>query len=563
MANSGWCYNRQSREPICEMSYAIRDMPLAICHTRYAIRYLPFAIRDSPMNTPSAAPTTRHLVTSTGIVMFFFVLSRALGLVREIVIASQFGTSAQLDAYLAAFRIPDLLFNLVAGGALASAFIPPFTALLTQGDARGGWRLASQVMNLVFVSVAVLCIVAALFAEPLVRLTVGIGFTPEQQALTASLMRLMLITPAVFAVSGIVMGILNAYNEFLLPAAAPAMYNLAIIGGALLLASTLGVYGLAIGVVGGAFLHLFIQVPGLLKRRMEYTARLGAHDAGVRHVVKLVLPRTVGIAAVQLNFLVNAMLASTLAAGSLAALNYAFLLILLPIGVIAQSIATVLFPLFSRLSAHGDMAGLRRAFSTGFRVTLFLTLPASVGLMLLARPIIQLLFQRNAFTAESTEMTVTALQFFALGLFAHAGLETITRAFYAMHDTATPVRIGVASVALNIFLSLALLGPLAQGGLALANSIATILEMFVLLYLLRPRLRGVEGRTLARSAVKMLLGALVMGITIVAYSSTPLAGTPFLLLLGGIVLGGGAYVLTMFLLRSHEIVLALNLVRRS
>jgi len=515
------------------------------------------------MNTPSAAPTTRHLVTSTGIVMFFFVLSRALGLVREIVIASQFGTSAQLDAYLAAFRIPDLLFNLVAGGALASAFIPPFTALLTQGDARGGWRLASQVMNLVFVSVAVLCIAAALFAEPLVRLTVGIGFTPEQQALTASLMRLMLITPAVFAVSGIVMGILNAYNEFLLPAAAPAMYNLAIIGGALLLAPTLGVYGLAIGVVGGAFLHLFIQVPGLLKRRMEYTARLGAHDAGVRHVVKLVLPRTVGIAAVQLNFLVNTMLASTLAAGSLAALNYAFLLILLPIGVIAQSIATVLFPLFSRLSAHGDMAGLRRAFSTGFRVTLFLTLPASVGLMLLARPIIQLLFQRNAFTAESTEMTVTALQFFALGLFAHAGLETITRAFYAMHDTATPVRIGVASVALNIFLSLALLGPLAQGGLALANSIATILEMFVLLYLLRPRLRGVEGRTLARSAVKMLLGALVMGITIVAYSSTPLAGTPFLLLLGGIVLGGGAYVLTMFLLRSHEIVLALNLVRRS
>lgn len=515
------------------------------------------------MNTPSAAPTARYLVTSTGIVMFFFVLSRVLGLLREIVIASQFGTSAQLDAYLAAFRIPDLLFTLVAGGALASAFIPPFAALLTKGDVHGGWRLATQVMNLVFVIVAALCLVAAILAEPIVRLTVGIGFTPEQQALTASLMRLMLVTPAVFAVSGIVMGVLNAYNEFLLPAAAPATYNLAIIGGALVLAPTLGVYGLAIGVVVGAFLHLFIQVPGLIRRRIEYTARLGIHDAGVRKVVRLVLPRTVGIAAVQLNFLVNTMLASTLVAGSLAALNYAFLLILLPIGVIAQSIATVLFPMFSRLFAHDDVAGLRRAFSTGFRVTMFLTLPATIGLMLLARPIVELLFQRNAFTAESTGMTVTALQLFAVGLFAHAGLETITRAFYAMHDTATPVRIGIASVALNILLSLVLLEPLKQGGLALANSIATILEMFVLLYLLRPRLHGVDGRTLARSAVKMLVGAFVMSIAIVLYSSTPLAGTPFLLLLGGIVLGGGAYLVTMLMLRSDEIGLAVSLARRS
>lgn len=207
----------------------------------------------SRMKATPAAPTARRLVASTGIVMSFFVLSRALGLAREIAISYQFGTSAQLDAYVAAFRIPDLLFNLVAGGALASAFIPPFSKLLTDGDVRGSWRLASQVINLVFVIVAALCILAAMFAEPLVRATVGYGFAPAQQVLTTSLMRLMLLTPAVFAVSGIVMGILNAHNEFLLPAAAPVLYNLSIIAGALFLAPRLGIYGLAFGVVLGAF----------------------------------------------------------------------------------------------------------------------------------------------------------------------------------------------------------------------------------------------------------------------------------------------------------------------
>lgn len=505
--------------------------------------------------------TTRHLITSTGIVMFFFVVSRALGLVREIAISYQFGTSASLDAYIAAFRIPDLLFNLVAGGALASALIPPFTKLLNDGDVKASWRLATQVINLVFVVVAALCVLAALFAESLVRVSVGVGFDAMQQQLTASLMRLMLVTPAVFAVSGIVMGILNAHQEFLLPAAAPVMYNLSIIAGALVLAPTFGVYGLAIGVVAGAFLHLLIQLPWLIKHRIEYTPHLGIHDEGVRHVVQLVLPRTLGIAAVQFNFLVNTILASTLAAGSLAALNYAFLLILLPIGVIAQSIATVLFPMFSRLFAADDVDGLRRAFSTGFRVTLFLTVPATIGLMLLARPIIQILLQRGAFTEQSTNMTLVALEFFAVGLFAHAGLETITRAFYAMHDTATPVRIGIASVAVNVVLSLILIGPLVQGGLALANSIATTLEMVTLLFLLRPRLKGVDGKRILVSGLKMSAGAAVMALAITLCGFAPFAQNSLLLLGSGILIGGGAYFVTMFLLKSDEIGLAMSMIK--
>lgn len=503
----------------------------------------------------------RRLVQATGIVMVFFVLSRALGLAREIIVSDLFGTSPQLDAYLAAFRIPDLLFNLVAGGALASAFIPPFSALLAADDTRGSWRLATQVINLVFVVIAGLCILAALFAEPLIAATVGVGFDPARQQLTASLMRLMLITPAVFAVSGIVMGILNAHHEFLLPAAAPALYNLAIIGGALFLAPTLGVYGLAVGVVVGAILHLLIQVPWLAQRKIEYTPSLGLRDAGVRQVVQLVIPRTAGIAAVQLNFLVNTILASTLPEGRLAALNYAWLLILLPIGVIAQSIATVLFPTFSRLSAMQDLTGLHRAFSTGFRVTLFLTIPASVGLFLLRTQVIMLIFQHGAFTPDSTQQTAAALQFFALGLFAHAGLETITRAFYAMQDTATPVKIGIASVVINIALSLILLQPLAQGGLALANSVATSLEMLVLLFLLRPRLEGIEGRALILSLGKMVIGAAIMGGAILAWINMTAGANLWIVTLPAMLIGGLVYFVVMVILRSEEIRLAVRLAR--
>lgn len=508
------------------------------------------------MQTVSQASSLGRLVRATGTVMLFFVLSRALGLAREIAIGYQFGTSAPLDAYVAAFRIPDLLFNLVAGGALASAFIPPYTARLAANDVRASWRLASQVINLVFVVMALLCLAAALAAEPLVGATVGVGFTLAQKRLTADLMRIMLLTPTIFAISGIVMAILNAHQEFLLPAIAPVVYNLGIIGGALLLAPTFGVYGLAWGVVAGAWLHLLIQVPWLMRRPLEYAPQLGLRDPGVQEVVRLMLPRTLGIAAVQINFLVNTILASTLPAGGLAALNYAWLLILLPIGVIAQSIATVLFPTFSRLYALNDVGGLRRAFSVGFRVTLFLTIPATVGLYLLRMQVIEILLQRGAFDARSTAQTALALQFFAIGLFAHAGLETLTRAFYALHDTATPVRVGVAAVGLNIALSLVLFKPLAQGGLALANSLATMMEMLALLYWLRPRLGGMDGGTIARSVAKMVLGAVVMGVAIQVWLALSVGQNEWLVILGGMALGAVAYLATMVVLQSPEAGLA-------
>lgn len=505
---------------------------------------------------------SRRLVQAATLVMFLFVTSRLLGLIRDIVITRQFGTSREYEAYLAAFRIPDLIFNIVASGALGSAFIPVFSSLISRENSHRAWRLASNVINLVLVLTTAMGVLAAIFAPQIVSSTVAVGFAPGAQVLTANLMRLMLLTPIVFGVSGIVSGILNSHHHFILPAVAPVMYNLGIICGALFLAPmpSFGVYGLALGVVAGAILHLAVQIPWLIRARMPYSMGLGLSDGAVRSVIRLMLPRTIGIAAVQINFLVNTVLASTLPEGRLAALSIAFALILLPEGVIAQSIATVLFPTFSQLEARGERTALRDAFSTSFRVILFLTIPASVGLILLRFPIIQLLYQRGEFTVDSTAQTAFALQFYAVALFAHSGLEILTRAFYALHDTATPVKVGAASIGLNIILSLILLGPLAQGGLALANSLATTLEMLTLLFLLRSRLGGIDGTRLMTSVVKIILASTAMGLAIIFVMQNTPDAHAWIIAAAGVSIGLAVFFGTAMLLKSEEIVLAWRLV---
>ena len=458
-----------------------------------------------------------RIVRAAGLVMALFVVSRALGLFREMVISHQFGTGGDLDAYLAAFRLPDILFQIVAGGALASAFIPTFAGYLAQEDETGAWRLASAIVNLVLILTAALAALAALLAPWLVSAVITPGFDPPRQILTATLMRLMLVTPVVFGVSGVVMGILNTRQYFLLPALAPILYNLGIIGGAVVLAPTRGVEGLALGVVGGALAHLLIQVPGLYRHGMRYVPILGLHDPGVREVGRLMLPRMLGLGAVQLNFLVNTILASGLAAGSLAALNYAWLLMLLPQGVFAQAVATAAFPTFSTQAARGQQAEMRSTLAATMRAVLYLAVPAAVGLLVLREPLVQLLFERGEFTTASTQMVAWALALYALGLPAHCLVEIVVRAFYALHDTKTPVAIGVAAMGLNIGLSLALIAAFEaldwspHGGLALSNSLATTLEMAVLLEIIRRRLGGLEGRRIAGSLARIGVSAAMMG----------------------------------------------------
>jgi putative peptidoglycan lipid II flippase len=492
---------------------------------------------------PEDAADKAQIARAAGLVMGLFIVSRALGLLREMVISHQFGTGGDLDAYLAAFRLPDILFQIVAGGALASAFIPTFSAYLAQGKNRLGLRMASAVINLVLLVTAGLGALAVLLAPWLVRTVIAPGFDAEQQALTVHLMRLMLITPVLFGVSGIVMGILNAHQHFLLPALAPTIYNLGIIAGAVFLAPTQGVRGLAVGVVAGALGHLLVQVPGLVRYNFRWTATLGLHDPGVHEVGRLMLPRMAGLAAVQINFLVNTLLASGLVEGSLAALNYAWLLMLLPQGIFAQSVATAAFPTFSAQVARGQHAEMRSTLTATLRAVLYVSVPAAVGLVVLSQPLVQLVFERGAFTETSTQMVAWALALYALGLPAHSVVEVVVRAFYALHDTMTPVAVGIGAMALNVALSLgflsvfAALGWVRHGGLALSNSLATTVEMAVLLVLLRRRLGGMESRRLLGSLARIGLASAAMGAAAVVAVQL-LAGSSIWLSCGLAVMAG-------------------------
>lgn len=511
---------------------------------------------------------SRGVAHAAMIVMFFFVLSRVTGLAREIVIGAQFGTSAQLDAYLAAFRIPDILFQLVAGGALGSAFIPTFAAYLVNKSHRDAWLLFSRVLNLVTLILVVAAGLAAIFAEPLVARVIAPGFPPAQQALTASLMRWMLLSTIIFGASGLVMGALNALQHFLLPAAAPVLYNLAIIAGAWFLAPRMGVYGLVVGVVVGALAHLLVQAPGLWRYGGRYIPSISIRDTGVREVGRLMAPRVLGLFFVQMQFLVNTILASNLAPGSLSALNYAWLLMLLPQGIFAQALATATFPTFAAQYAGGRHEEMQRAFGRTLRTVFFLTIPAAVGLYVLRTPMIQVLLERGNFTSESTAMVAFALQFYAIGLVAHSGLEITVRAFYALHDTMTPVLIGIGAMILNILFSLWWVRYLGFGGLALANSVATTLEMVLLLALLRRRMGGIEGRRLTRAVLSSSVAAVGMGIAVTVWLRWLPAHLPsdawgvWVAAIGGALIAAGVYGAISLLFRSDELHGALALVTR-
>jgi putative peptidoglycan lipid II flippase len=481
--------------------------------------------------------------------MAAFVLSRALGLAREVVISSQFGTSGELDAYLAAFRIPDIIFQLMAGGALASAFIPTFAGLLANDDREAAWRLAADVINVLLVLLSVVSLVCMALAGPLTRYVIAVGFDPERQALTARLMRIMLTTPVVFSVSGVFMGILNSHGRFLAPALAPSAYNLAIILGAVTLTPELGVFGLAFGVAVGSLCHYVIQLPQvvlLMPERLEPRpiehGPLGLSSPHLREVVRLMLPRSVGLAAVQVNFLVNTILASTMAPGSLATLNYAWMLMLLPQGVFAQGIATAVFPTFSALAARGHWEELGGMFLRSTRGVLFLALPAGLGLVFLGEPIVSLVLSRGAFDAQATVSVAAVLVFYALGLWAHSVLEIITRAFYAMHDTRTPVGIGVAAMALNVALSVLLMGPLQERGLALANTLAVTGEVVVLWAILSRRVPATSPAGLAEPVGRMLVAALGMSVVLVVMVRVLPLPLPVMALVG-MATGAGVYAI--------------------
>lgn len=493
----------------------------------------------------------KQIAQAAGLVMAAYVVSRSLGLVREMVIARQFGTSAELGAYLAAFRVPDFIFQLLAGGALGSSLIPVLSVSIARRDADQTWRLTSAIYNLVTILTTLSAVVAFILAKPLTQLLVP-GYSPDMQLLTQHLMRIMLVTPIIFGVSGISMAVLNAHQHFLLPALAPILYNISIILGAALLAPLWGVQGLAIGVAIGSCLHLAIQLPGLGRQGLKWFPTLGFGSTDVAEVIKLLIPRMLGLAVMQINFFVSVRLASNLSSPSLPALNYAFLLMMLPQGVFAMAIATAAFPAFSNLAARAETDELRRTLASTLRAMLFLSIPAAIGLFVLRQPLIRVLLQGGQFTDTSTDAVAWALQFYVIGLPAYAIVEILSRAFYALHDTWTPVLVAAATVLLNIALSLALIGVMDIGGLALANAIAVNLEMFLLLGFVRKRLDSIQARWLWDALQRIIPAASGMALALTLLMRWANGWPTWLVVIIGMGLGSATYVLLTWLLGLEE-----------
>lgn len=510
----------------------------------------------------SAGPSVGRVLVNASLILTVAALaSRLLGWVRLLVIGSQFGASRELDAYFAAFRIPDAIFQLVVAGALSAALIPVFSSYRAREQEREAWKLASSIINLVLIALAVLSLVMAVFAPLLVPI-VAPGFDAPTTELTVRMTRVMLLSPVFIGMGAVVSGILNSYQRFAVPAVAPLIYNLAIIAAAIFLAPIMGVEGLAVGVAVGSLLHLVIQLPNLGAVGQRYDLSIGLRHPGVRKVAWLMGPRMLGLAAGQINFIVSISLASGLPEGSITAYNYAFQLSQIPVGVLGVSVAVALFPTLSRDAALGRIGEIRRQVAGSLRILVFLGAPLTAIMIVLAQPLAAVFFQYGLFSASSTERTAGALAFFSIGLVGHIVVHVLTRAFYAMQDTRTPVAWAVVAVAINVPLMIWLVGPMGVQGLALALSISAVLEVIGLLWALRRRIESIEERavlrSLGRSAVAAVAAALLMfgGISLAQdwFGGLLANGVGRLLILAVLSAAGIAiYLLVAAALRSAEL----------
>ncbi|MBI2940034.1 MAG: murein biosynthesis integral membrane protein MurJ [Chloroflexi bacterium] len=505
---------------------------------------------------PGGRPTL-SLAGAALILMAAFVLSRVSGLVRNVAVTYQFGTGREMDAFVAGIRIPDLLFQIVAGGAVASAFIPVVKQHLADDAPDQVWALVSTLFNLAIVVLSPL-VVVLLFVAPWLMGVMAPEFEPEYQALAGDLARILLISPLFFTIGCFTSSLLNSFNRFFLASLAPTTYNAGIIFGALVLAPTLGIRGLALGATLGSLGFLLIQLPGLYQVRMVYRPILALAHPGVRRVGTLMLPRVLGLGIVQVNFVVTLYLASGIP-GATAALNYAWQLTMLPLGIFAMAIGTAVFPSLADQTARAQLAAMERTVVDTLRVVLFLTIPAGVGLVILAQPIVRVLFERGSFQLASTEAVAGALQLYAIGLIGMAVVEIVTRAFYALQDTRTPVAVAGLAMVLNAALAVALLPALGYRALALALAVASLLEAVALFGLGTQRLPGVAQPELGGALLRNGVAAALMGLALVEIGPTlaPWFGPGLLaqavLLAGQIVLAALVYVGACALLGVPEV----------
>ncbi len=452
------------------------------------------------------------IFAAASIVLASVAVSRVLGFVRQAAINAHFGVSPEADAWYAAFRVPDTIFMLLAGGALVSALIPVYADVKARNDPEALRRLVGGVAWLVFLASAAAAAVGALLAEPLMA-AIAPGFAPSTRALAADASRWLMLSPVVLALSAVAKASLQSERRFVRPALGPIVYNLGIIVGALVLARLFGVRGLAWGALIGVVLHLAVQAPGL----KPWPAARISHGLGnpdVRRVIALMLPRLLGVAVLQASLVYVNILASLQGPSTVAAINNGFLLMLLPLGLFAMALGEAALPELASRWAERDRRVFAARVSGVARHVVFLNVPAAVVLIVLAEPLVAVLFQRGAFDARATELTADALRFFSLGLVGHAAVEILVRGFYAMQDTRTPVAIAALALLLHALLSWMFGQWMGLAGIALGLSVGVLLEALALGEVLRRRGGLRMGEPEAAAAALSLSAALMMGLLV-------------------------------------------------
>jgi len=471
---------------------------------------------DGDVSRPGVSAS---LARSAGVIGATTLTSRVLGLVREQVMAYFFGASNAVDAFNVAFRIPNLVRDLFAEGALSAAFVPTFTRTLARDGRDAAWRLGHSVVTAVLIATAIVALLGIVFADPLVRLLAGdYALVPGKIELTVLLTRTMMPFLILVATAAVAMGMLNSLDRFFVPALAPAVFNVCSIATTLALLPVLGRLGIplilamAVGVLVGGVGQVAIQWPVLRREGYRYRPMLDLKASGLREVLLLMGPGTLGLAATQVNVFVNTWLATGEGTGAVSWLNYAFRLMYLPLGLFGVSIATASIPRIARRAAAEDRDGLRRTISTGVSMMLALTVPATLGLIVLARPIVALLFERGHFTPADTAATAGALMCYALGLSGYSIVKVATPTFYAIGKSRVPVVVSAATISLNIALNLMLVRTMGYRGLALGTSVAALANAAALIYLLRRELDGLHVSHMASVALRMFGAGAVMAL---------------------------------------------------
>jgi putative peptidoglycan lipid II flippase len=524
------------------------------------------------MTDPDLTMSEQESVTqAAGTVGFFTLLSRILGLVRDMFVAWRFGAADATDAFFVAFRIPNLLRRLFAEGSLTVAFVPVFTEYLSKKTKEDAFQLARVILTLLSIVLVIVTILGVLFSPWIVRIQApGFGGSGMKYELTVLLTRITF--PYIFLISlvALFMGILNSLRHFAAPAAAPIFLNVGIIGSILWISPHFSqpIIGVAIGVLIGGFLQVGLQIPWVLKKGLSFLPSWGPRHPAVKRIGILMLPAIFGSAIYQFNQFIGTLLASLLPQGSVSWLYYADRLTQFPLGVFAIAISTAALPSLSRQAAGKNLDEFRETLGHALRLVFFISLPSMVGLIILGRPIIQVFWERGAFTAFSTKMTAQALIFYSAGLWAVSGTRVMVSAFYALQDTKTPVKVAVVALVANLLCSLLLMGPLAHGGLALALSIASTLQLGLLVLLFKRKLGAWDLRPIIMSMGKCVAASGVMGLGIYYLSYNWWAPSPavglwhlalrlVVLVLGGVMI----YFGVSYILRCRELGAVMDILR--